>query len=109
MPYHVSLTDSLDHGQRYRLTIVDELDAATARSLDEWLAVASLNRAAAFELDISNATEINYRALERMLARNHVLRGERRLELVNGRSAAAIPLYAAYAPALAPLLTALAA
>lgn len=109
MPYHVSLTDSLDHGQRYRLTIVDELDGATARSLGEWLAVASLNPAAAFELDLSKATEIDYRALERMLMRNDLLRGERRLELVNKRSAGAVPLYAAYAPALAPLITALAA
>jgi hypothetical protein len=109
VPYHVSLNDSLSNGQRYRVTIVDELDAATARSLGDWLLVASLNPSAAFELDLSRATEINYRALERMLARNEVLRVERRLELLNGRATSPASIYASYAPALAPLITAVAA
>jgi hypothetical protein len=109
MPYHVSLTDSLDDGQRYRVTIVDELDGATARSLGDWLAVASLNPAAAFELDLSRATEIDYHALERMLTRNDALRDERRIELVNGREASGASIYAAYAPMLVPLVAAIAA
>lgn len=108
MPYHISQSDSWRGGQRYQVSIVDEFDAATARHLSDWLSVACLNREAGFVIDLSRATDIDHRALERLLARQAQLGDSRRLELVGGEERARLRRLAtlpAYAPLAAPLLS----
>lgn len=78
MPYHISQSDSLSEGQRYDVSIVDELDASTARHLDDWLEAAEQNPAASFVLDVSRATDVNDRALNRLVARHR-----KRIEIVS--------------------------
>ena|SRR5437660_2086269 len=106
MPYHISQTDSWSSGQRYEIAIVGELDAATARNLGDWIENARLNGAASFEVDLSQASEVDERALARLLQRNEQLRGERRFALVGREHLAPIARLALYAPFAEALLAA---
>jgi hypothetical protein len=107
MPYHISQSDSWQDGQRYEIAIVDELDAATARSLGDWLAVARLNPEATFALDLSRASGVDGRALARLLTRHEELTAERRLELAGGERTRRLPTRALALPAYVPVLDAL--
>jgi hypothetical protein len=108
MPYHIS--DSWHGGQRYEIAIVDELDATTARHLGDWLAAAQLNREASFELDVTHASEVDERALARLLTRHERLTHERRLALVARdrveSGASRLTLLATFAPLAQALLAA---
>jgi anti-anti-sigma regulatory factor len=103
MPYHVSLTNSREGEQRYLVTIVDALDAATARHLGDWIEAALLNPEAGFAVDISQATEIDPAALRRLLARHTRLSEAHRLEV---RSRPQVPARLLTLPAALPSIEA---
>ena len=83
MPYHIDIDTDWDRGrEQYTITVLDELDRATARHLGDWLADAMQNPNAAFVLDLSRASAVSGAALVTMASRHHRLLVQRRLEIV---------------------------
>ena len=86
VPYEIALDRDQDRGlDRYTIRVADDIDAAQAHRLGDWLAAAAQNPTATFRLDVTSAQG---RPLRVLLDRSSWLRASRKLEIVRRRASA---------------------